>query len=371
MVSVGAALDEVGRLDDAEKLLSDAVGRCRRTLGLEDPTTLEAQSLLGEALQTLGRYEEAEPLLREALEAQRRVFPQGEEQFITMSSLAACLREQGRLTEAEALAKEFADLAPQVMGPTHVATMTAMNSLGNVLTRLEKWEEAADVQAELLAIGQKTLPPDHWYIGLFHGNLGESLWRLGRNAQAEPHLIAGYERSKASLGEDRNLTERRLDRLYRFYYQTGPLDDAQRLHREAVRMRLRVAGAGEFPSVLRSIDEYFEFAETHGAPVDADTFYRGLVDYAQKTLPVDHPLRPHYCGNLGRALVKKEQFALAEPLLLSAFQQWKNRQGDRGPDVKLMLDALIDLYTQTDRPEKASEIQAVLASATKNPNGPP
>jgi serine/threonine-protein kinase len=363
MVGMGSALDEVGHLDDAEALLSDAVRRCQRYFGDEDPLTLKAQAAWGETLQTLGRYDEAEPLLRQTLEIQNRVLPDGDEQVLTtMSSLAVCLRVQRRMTDAEIVAKDFLDLARRVKGPAHPATMSAMNGLGLLLFDNQKWDDALAVNKELLITAQRALPPDHWHTSLFHGNLGDCLVKVGREPEAEEHLLASYsyEGLRNSLGEEQNLTERRLDRLYRFYYRTGRLEEADRLHRAAVFTRLRVAGAGESASVLRSLDEFVEFAQSHGTFQGNERFYRDLIEYAESSLPPDHPHRAQYLGNLGWVLLQKERYEQAEPLLLASYEERKETQGMAHGDVHWLLQALIDLYSKTERPEEVARYRQVL-----------
>ena len=365
MIGLGGALDDVGRLDDAEALLNDAVRRCRRALGDQDPLTLEAQATLGETLQTLGRYDEAEPLLRQTLLVQQDVLPEGDEQILTtMSSLAVCVRVQGKLAEAEVVSKDFLDLARRIKGPTHPATMSAMNGLGLLLSDRQKWDEALAVNQELLTIAESALPPGHFNVALFRGNVGDCLVKLGREREAEPFLLASYEGLRSSLGEDRNLTERRLDRIYRFYYRTGRLAEADRFHREAVYMRLRVAGAGESESVLRSLDEFVEIADAHGTFPGAERFYRDLIDYGE-SLPSDYNLRPQYLGNLGWALVQKEQYELAEPLLLASYEERKDTPGTNPGDLKWLLQTIIDLYTKTGRADEVAHYRRALDGLTQ------
>jgi serine/threonine protein kinase/tetratricopeptide (TPR) repeat protein len=362
MIGLGAALDEVGRLEDAESLLNDAVHRGRRVLGDDDPLTLEAQATLGETLQTLRRYDQAEPLLRQTLRVQQRILPDGDEQILTtMSSLAVCLRVQGKLQEAEVASKDFFELARRVKGPTHPATMSAMNGLGLLLFDRQKWEEALTVQQELLAIGERDLPPGHFFVAVFRGNVADCLVKLGRDREAEQLLLASYEGLRSSLGPDRNLTERRLDRVYRFYYKSGRLEEADRFHREAVYLRLRVAGAGESESVLRSLDEFVEFAESHGTFTGAERFYRDLIAYAD-SLPSDYAHRPQYLGNLGWALLQKKQYELAEPLLLASYEERKATPDTNPGDLKWLLETLVSLYTTTGRAANAARYQHALAS---------
>jgi serine/threonine-protein kinase len=360
MVGLGAALDDAGRLDDAQALLNDAVHRCVLSLGDEDPLTLEAQAAWGEALHSLRRYDEAEPLLRRTLQAQQRLLPEGDEQILTtMSSLAVCLRVQGKLADAETVSKDFLDLARRIKGPAHPATMSAMNGLGLLLGDRRKWDEALAVHTDLLTIAEQALPAGHFHIALFRGNVGDCLVQLGRTSEAEPLLLASYEDLRDSLGADRYLTERRLDRIYRLYYSIGQLEEADRLHREAVYMRLRIAGAGESASVLRAIDEFAEIAEKHGTFTGADRFYHDLIAYGE-SLPADYAHRPQYLGNLGWAMLQKKQYELAEPLLLASYAERKGKPDTNQGDLTWLLQTIVDLYTTTGRADQAATYRQAL-----------
>jgi tetratricopeptide (TPR) repeat protein len=360
MVGLGLALDDEGRFDQAEAMLADAVGRCEGNFGQTDPLTLKAQAAWGETLQTMGRYDQAETLLRRSLEVQRRVLSDDDEQIlITMSSLAVCLRVQKKLAEAEVVYREFLDRALRLKGSDHPAALSAMNGLGLLLFDREKWEDAIAIHQKLLDIAVRVYPPGHWSISIYKGNLGDCLVKLERDAEAEPILVAAYEELKSTIGEDRHLTERRLDRVYRLYYRMERFEEADRMHRQAVNTRLRVAESDESASVLKSLDEFIEFAEKHGTFQGADRFYTDLIEYGA-ALPNDHPRRAQYLGNLGWALLQKERYEQAEPLLLASYEERKVSQGMDHGDVHWLLTTLIDLYSKTGRTDNVAQYRQVL-----------
>jgi Flp pilus assembly protein TadD len=72
MFNLGFVLRDLGRLDEAEPLIRQALDLCQKVLGPEHPNTLIALSNLGDVLARRGRLEDAEKLLRPCLESQRR-----------------------------------------------------------------------------------------------------------------------------------------------------------------------------------------------------------------------------------------------------------------------------------------------------------
>ena len=67
---MGALLQAMGRLDDAEPLFREALDAFRATLGDRHPHTLASINNMGQLLQNMGRLDDAEPLLREYNTAQ-------------------------------------------------------------------------------------------------------------------------------------------------------------------------------------------------------------------------------------------------------------------------------------------------------------
>jgi serine/threonine-protein kinase len=366
MVGLGLALDDAGQLEEAEAMLGDAVRRCQHDYGEADALTLKAQAAWGETLQTLGRYDEAEPLLRRSLEIQTSVLAEDDEQIlITMSSLAVCLRVQKKMIDAESVSREFLSRARRVKGTEHPATMSAMSSLGLVLWDQQKWSEALVINQELLEIARRVLPPGHWHTAIYSGNVGDCFVMLERYREAEPLILAAYEGLKSTLGEDRNITERRLDRVYRLYIRMGRLEEAQHFRRESVFTRLRVAGTNESASVTKSLDEYVEFAESHGMFQGRDRFYQDLIQYAETSLTKDNPHRAQYLGNLGWALLQKNRFDLAEPLLLASYEERRVTQGMNHGDVHWLLQSLIDLYSKSGNEDKVAQFRQTLKTVAQ------
>jgi hypothetical protein len=184
--------------------------------------------------------------------------------------------------------------------------------------------------------------------------------------EAEPHMIAQYEILCDARGPDDWLTERSLGDVRDFMFAYGKIDAALDYQMASLRTRLRIAGRNQGESVLASIAEYAEAAKNHERYPGDDALYDGLIEYGSMDLPPDHPHRAQFLGNLGWALLQKEEYERAEPLLVASFEERKHTQGMSHGDVHWLLEALIDLYAKTDRAETASELQATLADARRS-----
>jgi tetratricopeptide (TPR) repeat protein len=195
--ALGEGYRQVGRLDDAERLLRAAVDGYRRTLG-GHPETFRAENNLGLLLQSKRRYADAEPVLRAALAGRRAVL--GDRHADTLKSannLALCLYWQERYADAEPLLREALAGRRDVLGELHPDTISTIGNLAEVYRYWGKpllarplFEEAA-ASAERAEPEAVTTPARRLALGRF-------LYECGLYADAEPHLLAAHPRLTAA-----------------------------------------------------------------------------------------------------------------------------------------------------------------------------
>ena len=91
--------------------------------------------------------------------------------------------------------KEVLQLREGKLGPQHADTLKSMNDLATAYLETSRWPDAEELLRKCLQLREKATPDD-WRRFHTMSQLGSSLVALGRNAQAEPLLIAGYEGMK-------------------------------------------------------------------------------------------------------------------------------------------------------------------------------
>ena len=135
-----------GELDAAEEHFRESIGIFRRTTGPDSPDTGLAVGNLAQLLQLQGRLAEAEA---EALEALRiREAAHGPESMhVAWRSwqVADILEDQGRLEEARSHHARSLAVRRIHYPETHPEVTRGRNSLGDLLIRMERWQEAADL----------------------------------------------------------------------------------------------------------------------------------------------------------------------------------------------------------------------------------
>lgn len=78
-----------------------------------------------------------------------------------MRSLATVLRRQGKAEEAEPLYREALDGCSRALGPDHSDTLSALQSMGRVMTDLKRFAEAEEYFHRALEGRRRVQGNDH------------------------------------------------------------------------------------------------------------------------------------------------------------------------------------------------------------------
>jgi tetratricopeptide (TPR) repeat protein len=277
-----------------------------------------------------------------------------------LSSLSGSFLARKKFEEAQVVLQEFVDLARRIKGPEDPATLAALNNLTTLMHNRGNYAEEEPLLRDLMQIMERKMPAGHWQTAMVRGKLGMCLARLKRDNEAEPYMRAAYEASKSSLGEDQFQTEYMLANLYELSYRLGKREDALRLHKEAVRTRLRLAGAGETASVSKSIRGFLAAAEENGHSEEAERFMQELTAYGIRTLAEGDKRRGRFLANWGVALVDLKRYPTAEPVLKAAYEEQKAVLGERHGDTRVTLGLLVQVYSALGQKEQEAAYRTLL-----------
>ena len=185
-----------GRYAQAEPLFLSALQVLRRVLGEEHSHTLSSINNLGWLYYLQGKYVKAEPLLTKVLQTWQRVL--GEEHPNTVASmrnLAVLYRDEGKYVQAESLFAKVLEIEPRVLGPAHPRTLAHMNDLALLYLKTGQYAQAERLLRDALPRHKAANSPtwDRYYC---ESLLGGSLAGQRKYPEAEPLLVAGYERMR-------------------------------------------------------------------------------------------------------------------------------------------------------------------------------
>jgi tetratricopeptide (TPR) repeat protein len=187
-----------GKLDEALHYSDLARAEIERSGDLGDDEASRLKGI-GRVLALYGRFDAALPALQRAVALREK---RGDWQGLSdaLCALAEGLGRAGRGREGLDIGRRCVSLVEQELGPVHPRVALALN-LGLLfsLSALGETDEEEKVLRRVVEIEERSLPSDHWQLGLHLNNLGEALRKQGRCGEA----LAPLERAVA-------IAERRL-----------------------------------------------------------------------------------------------------------------------------------------------------------------
>lgn len=233
----------MGNLAEAEARFREVVPLTRRVLGPAHPDTLRSLGNLGHVLAAQGRLDEAAGTFEEAHAQMRATLGEGHQEVLRMAgALVAIYAQQGYLEKAETLGRDTAAAAARRLGAQHPEVLALRTQLGNLLVADGKFADAERELRVTLAAHQ-TLDERRPVQFVAQSHLGAALAGLGRETEAEEHLLAA-QRGFASCAAQ--LTPRQVAvyhethvRLAKLYRALGKPDEAAAWERRLAELKAK------------------------------------------------------------------------------------------------------------------------------------
>jgi eukaryotic-like serine/threonine-protein kinase len=173
----------------AEPLYREALGLARTLYPDDHPDVATCLGEMTRCIRDLGRLAEAETVGRDALAMWRRLYGDTHrEVMISTQTLAGILASRGKDAEAERLFREALAMGESLFGPTHMLVLGAMRSLASFLEDEDRLQEAFALRERELAAAVKQFGDRHAVVARAHAGLGEHWIERSRLGPAEKHL---------------------------------------------------------------------------------------------------------------------------------------------------------------------------------------
>lgn len=219
LITVGSTYHKLGEYATAEQMLRHAHDIAQARLKGGSPTIFNAAAGLGLALRDLGRLDEAEAVLRDALEMETVASP--ESVYALRTNLVTVLNSQDQHTEAAALSRLIHQESLQTLGPNHLDSLMAQNNYASQLIELQQFSEAKTLLEDCLERYRSHFGDDHPSVLFVLANLGNTYTGLGNFELGEQTLTEAFQRSERVLGPTHLRTLSRKNHLVRFLLITG------------------------------------------------------------------------------------------------------------------------------------------------------
>ncbi len=383
---IGQMSFHLGRLDDAQRRLEQAVAIRRSTLGTSSLDLADSLIHLARVHRTRPDYAVAGKLVTEALEIRRAVLPadhpdvadalyelgwlaSGPEQErlyreaiavlrdtpdtadrrVTLRhALSTNLRRQGRLADAVAADREALATAERSFGPDHHTTGYAMIHLADHVNDIE--QDAASAERLLrrgLALMTRRFGESS--VRLLHGlNSLADVLAARRDAEAERLARRALAISSSATGPEHPRVADQLHTLASVLAKLGRLAEAESLAREALDLSVRAVGQRHQVVTTKRMPLLANILDLQRRYGEADEVYRSAFELVLRpSLVRIGQMHREY----GLMLLRRGDHTPAERHLLESLSMLEQAYSGAHPNVDETKRALMHLYGQLGKPE--------------------
>jgi tetratricopeptide (TPR) repeat protein len=190
-----------GRFAESEALHREVLATVYERHGPQHELTVRALKFLAHALRQIGRKDEAEALYLQAISAAEKM---GDIATVidTKMDLGKLMYEVGEYTKAEVLCREEVELREKTLSGSDPSLAEGLNTLGNILVRCGKVEQAEPVLKRALTIWLKAYGPYHVQVGVARMSLANVLLETGRPSDALQNAQGAFEVLSKRLDKD-------------------------------------------------------------------------------------------------------------------------------------------------------------------------
>jgi tetratricopeptide (TPR) repeat protein len=261
-----------------------------------------------------GYYESAAQLSRRQMLTCERLFGANQgTTLLAMGDLGRALKKMDRRDEAVDLEERVLEGRLHLLGPEHMDTLTAMN---NLASSLEDYPRALALHKQVLETRRRVLGPEHEHTLFSIHNYGATLMEYGAYADARPTLEEAYNLRKRLLGPDRADTLVSGYNLGRVLFALGETARAREIMQSIVDIRGRVLGA-DHPSTLFSKCVLGEILVAQGDLQKAKTLLKDTESESRRRLGNEHATTLMVMNDLGNVLFMQGEIARAREIMQS------------------------------------------------------
>jgi non-specific serine/threonine protein kinase/serine/threonine-protein kinase len=359
MAQLGLIQYHEGQDVEAESLLRNALAEQSRILKPDDLLTAETKDSLVGILTRQAHYAEAEKLEREVVAVRTRKL--GAENIKTLNAinnLVTTLQRQGKAVDAETTFRQVLAVERRVLGDGHPTTLATMHNFANMLADEDRFDEAEALYRETLQIQRHVLGPEHPETTSTMTTLANT---LGRRKSGRVEAEALYRESLAIeirvLGPEHSYTTRTEEGLANLLSSEHHYPEAAEILRRVLATRQRQLGPNHTDTLLTGYNlADVELHEGHYA--EAETLIRETLASQARVLDPNDPDTMASKTLLGRILLKEKKPLNAEVYLRQAFDAQLRVLGPEHGDTQESLGYLTDALAATGRYPEASKLYA-------------
>jgi serine/threonine protein kinase/tetratricopeptide (TPR) repeat protein len=354
MVVMARTYENLGLFSRAHALMEHVLRDRVRTLGAENPKTLEAKSQMGWLLYREGHDAEAERLIRTTIDAQSRVL--GPDDPATLESrdrLARILLRQAHYAQAEKLERELLAISTGRQGPENSHALRFMDGLARALAGQNRFPEAEAEYRQLLDLERSNIGANHPDTLATVHDLATLFLNQGNYEEAEKLYRENLEIQKHILGPEHPDTTNTMTTIANtIRFIDGRNAEAESLYRKSIEIELRVVGP-DHPYTTGAQEGLANVLSAEQRYAEAETLLRQVLIARQRLLGNEHTdtLLSQY--NLATVLKQEKRYAEAESVIRSTLETQARVLDAGDPDTSASRSLLADILLKGQRPQEA------------------
>jgi tetratricopeptide (TPR) repeat protein len=331
--------------EEAEKLLAEAIPRATSQFGGEHPVTLWMQRVLARALEEEGRLAEAEVLARTTLAARlgKTSEPQGTGR--TLLVLGSVLVQQGKLDEAELRLKEALALLRDSVVRKEALTVQISNWLGAIEVARKAYPEAES----LLLPGSERFFTPAAQMSSHELRLAVAHIIALYQAWGKPEQAAAWQMKLDSIPDVAPARSLRVVPNA----ETQPAE-VEKQYRDVLAAKRSVLG-NDNSTVIATLCDLGAFLKSHGRPEAAAQIYRETLGLTDSPRTEDVVKLPVVLPKLAEELYSRGEREQADQLYEEAIAAARQKLGESPPALDTLLDRFTDLLDRQGRVDAAAD----------------
>jgi serine/threonine-protein kinase len=325
-LTLGELFGRLGRNDEADTLIRNALALRRGQLGADHPDVGAALVALGELRIHQARLDDAAPLIRDGAAMIARHAPPADLRAIaSQAALGLLHQERAEWPEAVAAQEEVLrrlDLA----GDSSVERGHALLQLGSSHFYAGALELSDSLNRLAMALYRRRVGDRHPLVADALINLGAAEFERGRYAAAEGYYREAVARIEAWNGADHPATASALTMLGRALNFQARDDEATAVLSRALAIQERAFGP-DHPRVASALNDIATIAMRNGRYGEAQAMWLRTERIYLAVHGERHWLLGVARSNLGTVLMRQERFPEAEGYLRRAVALFTEAQG--------------------------------------------
>ncbi len=242
--TIGATYRELGEFQSAETALVAALHARRELLGPNSPETLQTAHDVAILYQGQSRFPEALDLARDTLSRRERVLGPEHPGTLESAALVGSVMFSREMPECVPVLRDSAARMERALGRSDERTITTLTTLAAAIEDEQKLTEALTLKLDILARCEATLGADHPLTMTSINNLGVLYEKLGRHGEAEAQHLRAYEARRRVLGDAHPQTLSSAVNLALQFTRHGQAERALPLAQHALDTSQRTLSAG-------------------------------------------------------------------------------------------------------------------------------